>query len=278
MNLLYLKYFCDAVKQKSISASAKINFVSQSAISQGIAKLESFLGQDLITHQQNRFQITQEGQHVFERGIELLKNMQDLKDSMNVQDGVFTGKIDFACMHSFALAVLPTYLKQAQQKWPNLHVNFRLGHTDIIKTLIKNGIVDFGIVLDNEDLSAFDCREIGQGEYRLYVSSKVQDHKKLDYILSEERMETNLLKAAFKSKFKKELPVQMEIASWEVIASLTEEGLGIGFFPDYIALKRNRLLKSIDLGLKPIPYKVLAIFPKSKKAHRNSDAFLSLFQ
>lgn len=277
MNILYLKYFCDAVKFGSISASAKTNFVSQSAISQGIAKLEGSLGQKLTTHQQNRFQVTQEGQYVFEKGLEILKNMHELKDNLTVKEGIYTGKVDFACMHSFALAVLPAYLKKAQQLWPDMHVNFRLGHTDIIKTLIKSGIVDFGIVLDNEDLSAFDTREIGQGEYRLYVSNKVEDPKTMGFILSEERLETNLLKTYYRQKLKKELPVKMEVASWEVIANLTEEGLGIGFFPEYVAQKRQKFLKHYDLNLKSIPYRTLAIFPKSKSIHRNVNAFLSLF-
>lgn len=42
LNLTYLKYFFDAVELGSLTASAKANFVTQSAISQGIIKLEYY--------------------------------------------------------------------------------------------------------------------------------------------------------------------------------------------------------------------------------------------
>jgi DNA-binding transcriptional LysR family regulator len=58
LNLIYLKYFCNAVRQGSISASARENFVSQSAISHGIGQLEKSLGKELMTHQTNRFKPT----------------------------------------------------------------------------------------------------------------------------------------------------------------------------------------------------------------------------
>ncbi len=58
LNLIYLKYFCDAVKHGSVSGSARENFVSQSAISQGIIQLEKSLGKELMTHQANRFKPT----------------------------------------------------------------------------------------------------------------------------------------------------------------------------------------------------------------------------
>lgn len=32
--------------------------------------------------------------------------------------------------------------------------------------------------------------------------------------------------------------VVLEVGSWEVVANLVEEGLGIGYFPDYVATKK----------------------------------------
>lgn len=57
-NSTFLRYFLSAAQFKSISKAAKENFVSQSAISQAINKLETALSKQLITHEQNRFQLT----------------------------------------------------------------------------------------------------------------------------------------------------------------------------------------------------------------------------
>lgn len=278
LNLIYLKYFCDAVRQGSISASARENFVSQSAISQGIGQLEKSLGKELMTHQTNRFKPTREGLIVFEKAKDVFNSILELEKALLMDEGVVSGRIEFACMHSFALALLPKCLQAVKTKWPKLHVNFRLAHTDVIRDWIKRDLIDFGIVLDNEDLSAFDCFEIYQGEYRLYISRKHQSEKTLPFILSEERVETNLLKKAFHKYQRKEMDVLMQVSSWEVIANLTEAGLGIGFFPDYVALKRKKELVEFKTKFDPIPYKIYAIFSKAKKQDRNVKVFLDLLK
>ncbi|MBA3721459.1 MAG: LysR family transcriptional regulator [Parachlamydiaceae bacterium] len=274
INLIYLKYFCDAVKHGSITASARENYVSQSAISQGIASLEKALGAELITHQTNRFKSTPEGLVIFEKSKTVFNSVQELEESLIVEEGVISGRIEFACMHSFALALLPQHLKKVQKECPKLHVNFKLAHTDVIKDLIRKGSIDFGIVLDNEDMSSFESFELYSGEYKLYVSNKIKKYESLPYIISEERVETNSLKRFFKKRFGKEMDVLMEVSSWEVIANLTEAGLGIGFFPDYVALKRMKYLKVVPYKFDPIPYKIYAIYPKSKKIPKNQLYFL----
>jgi DNA-binding transcriptional LysR family regulator len=276
LNLMYLKYFCDAVKQGSISASARENFVSQSAISQAIGQLEKALGKELITHQANRFKPTQEGLLIFEKAKHIFHQIGELERALIEDDGVISGRIEFACMHSFALALLPKCLQKVKKEWPKLHVNFRLAHTDIIREWIKKDVIDFGIVLDNEDLSAFDCVEIYQGKYRLYVAKKQIKNRELPFILSEERIETNLLKKSYRKYHKQDMDVLMEVSSWEVIANLTEEGLGIGFFPDYVALKRRTYLADYNERYDPIPYKIYAIFPKNRKVDKNIEAFLDI--
>lgn len=278
LNLIYLKYFCDAVRLGSISASARENFVSQSAISQGICQLERSLDKELITHQANRFKPTSEGMVVFEMAKQVFNTVLELEKSLLVDEGTVSGRIEFACMHSFALALLPKCLQKVKNEWPKLHVNFRLAHTDLIREWIKKDLIDFGIVLDNEDLSAFDCVQIHEGEYRLYVSKKELENKHLPFILSEERVETNLLKKSFHKYHRKEIHVLMEVSSWEVIANLTEAGLGIGFFPDYVALKRKKELTEAKIKYDPVPYKIFAVFSKNKRKDRNVEAFLELLK
>lgn len=66
----------------------------------------------------------------------------------------------------------------------------------------------------------------------------------------------------------------MEVSSWEVIASLTEQGLGIGFLPDYIIGKRS--LIQYECMIPSIPYKILAIFSKNRRLSRNAKMFIDL--
>jgi len=61
LNLTYLKFFHDAALSGSVSESAKRNFVTQSAISQAISKLEEDLGVSLCQHKKQKFKLTEAG-------------------------------------------------------------------------------------------------------------------------------------------------------------------------------------------------------------------------
>lgn len=272
-NITFLRYFFSAGQAKSISKAAKENFVSQSAISQAISKLEIALNKQLITHEKNRFQLTADGLILFEKCKHIFMVFSEIEDAFNETDGVFKGKLSFACTHSFALSLLPPHLVKLSQMHSEIEPILRFGHTGMIVELVKKGDVDFGIVLDNEDFSAFHIREIYQGEYRLYRAKKLPKKALNKFILSEERKEVSLLKQHLQD-YDIEMNTCMEISSWEVIASLTEQGLGIGFLPDYIVGKR--LLIPYYCPIPIIPYRILAIFSKSRKLPRNAKMFIDL--
>jgi DNA-binding transcriptional LysR family regulator len=272
-NLTFLRYFSSAGQSKSISKAAKENFVSQSAISQAISKLEIALGKQLITHEQNRFQLTTDGLLLLEKCKEIFGIFSEIEDSFNETDGVYKGKLSFACTHSFALSLLPPLLGKLAQLSEAVDPVLRLGHTGTIIDLVKKGDVDFGIVLDNEDFSAFHTKEIHRGEYRLYRAKKSSEHSMNRFILSEERKEVSLLRQHLHDS-SIEIRSYMEISSWEVIASLTEQGLGIGFLPDYIVGKRSLIPYVCDVP--SIPYRIFAIYSKNRRLSRNAKMFIDL--
>lgn len=272
-NLIHLKYFRDAVQFGGISASARKNCVSQSAISQAIVKLEQQLDCKLIDHRPNRFKLTDEGKKLFESSQTIFSAIQRTEEAFS-QDS--QGMVEFACTHSFSLALLPFVLKRAQKLYPSLQIKFRLAHAYTIMEWVRKGIVDFGILIDNVDLSAFHCEEIYRGRWHTFVSKKSKNVKKLSFLLdSEERTETNLLKKSYKTRFGKELPILMEISSWETIANLTGQGLGIGLFPDYL-LKRYPNLKPYPENLLSLPYKIYALFARNTVRSKHVQRFLDI--
>jgi DNA-binding transcriptional LysR family regulator len=272
-NITFLRYFSSAGQLKSISKAAKENFVSQSAISQAISKLEVALGKQLITHEKNRFRLTTDGEILLEKSKGIFTIFSEIEDAFNETNGVFKGKFSLACTHSFALSLLPPYLSNLSKICSEVEPVLRFGHTGTIVEWVKNGDVDFGIVLDNEDFTAFHSHEIFSGEYRLYRAKKTAEQVVNKFIISEERREVSLLKQ-YLDDYGIEMRACMEVSSWEVIASLTEQGLGIGFLPDYIVGKRA--LVPYDCPIPTIPYRILAIFSKNRELSRNAKMFIDL--
>ncbi len=269
-HLPFLRYFCDAAIYGGVSAAAKRNHVTQSAVSQGIRKLEEALGRQLTTHHPNRFHLNPEGDAILKKGLHLLKELSDWEETLISESDEISGKLEFACTHSFALAMLAKPLKQLQERHPKLSLSFKLARTDLIKKQLKRGEIDLGIVIDNDDFSDFRTELLGEGEYGLYATKKSLNPQKLPFILSEDRIETYLLKSSYEKKYKKALPLLMTVSSWQVIANFTDEGLGVGFFPDYVASNRRNKLLKVEFGLPPIPYRLIAILPKGESLSRHT--------
>ena len=284
LSLVNLKYFCDAVRLGGLSAAAKANFVTQSAISQGILKLEKSLGVSLLAHHPNRLRLTSQGEAIFNDSTELLKKITEFQKNL-IREELALGHLEFACTHSFALAVIPPFLKRFREEHPEVKVNFHLGNDDHIIQMVKEGIVDFGILpLEicqhgqcqpyGEDLVRFDKRLVYQGSFGLYTSF---NQKNGDFILPPSgSKESLLLNEAYMKKYGRSLDPIIEVGSWEIIAELVAEGLGIGYLPDYIA-KQSPFLRPYDLQLEQQQYRISAISPKGMTLRPSTNLFLSYF-
>jgi LysR family transcriptional regulator, transcriptional activator of the cysJI operon len=106
MNLIFLKYFHDTVKSKSVTQAARENHVTQSAISQGISQLERILAVNLLTHKRNSIKVTYEGEVVFEWSRTVFRQVEDLKFRLKTNQNEYIGQLSFACSHSLGLSIL----------------------------------------------------------------------------------------------------------------------------------------------------------------------------
>ena len=277
-NLLYLKYFYDAVRLKSISKSASSNHVTQSAVSQGIVKLERIIGHPLLVHRPKIFQVTPKGFLLFERARTIFKHFDDLTDEMTEKDDERRGAVRFSCLHSLALSTLSPVLKTFQDAYPQVCLELHLGHKTKAKDLLRTGEIDFGMVIDPEDIDEFEKELLYTGLYRLYVGTSVKPHqyKNLGFLLSEEGRPTTFLREEYANHFGKPIQTKIQIESWEMLAQLAEEGAGIVYLPDYVAASHRFSLREYKLALPPLNYYVYAISHKGVPQTRLSQRLISL--
>lgn len=279
MNFLYMKYFCDAVRLGGITAAAKANFVTQSAISQGITKLEQEIGCSLLARHPNRFRLTVFGERAFEQMAEILKKTAEFRENFSETVKNEIGPLEFACTHSFAIEVVPGYLKRFRKEHPQVKVNFLcLSNPSEIKQMLRAGAIDFGIIPDLKDFSGFDHRVIYEGKFGLYTACDVLPNEEsgLGFIVPGPD-ETAPFKEAYLRKYKKAPEIFLEVRSWEAVANLAAEGLGIGYFPDYIALKKEQRLRPLAHKLMLPKLNISALYPTGMKLRKSSEIFLSYF-
>ncbi|MBS0616402.1 MAG: LysR family transcriptional regulator [Verrucomicrobia bacterium] len=275
LDFLYLKYFCDAVKLGGITAAAKANFVTQSAVSQGISKLEGLLGYPLLARHPNRFRLTPAGEKAFQEMSELLKRTQSMQENLAGIGSALIGGLEFACTFSFALSLLPSYLREFQRAHPSVKINVKLsGNYDEIRQLLTVGVIDFAILKKPPDFSGFDEIPLFESEFGLFCSPDY-DVKNHAFILAEPE-ETLPFKEAYFRKYKKEPAVLLEARSWIVAAKFAEEGLGIGYFPEYITHGREKFLIRCEKALKLPSFQMSAVYLKGMRLRKSSEIFLSL--
>ncbi|MCI5052090.1 MAG: LysR family transcriptional regulator [Simkaniaceae bacterium] len=263
MNFYFLKYFYDTVRLNSVSSAAIENFVSQSAVSQGISRLERSLDAKLLCHKRNSLRLTPEGEILYKKSAHLLKEVESLKNSLCPNPEI--GRVPFALSHSLGRSLV-TPLIQALPSTLKPHLLF--GHTGNILQWISQGTIEFGLVLDNDDLTPYATRALYTGQFRFYQSTQTPHFTTC--ILPPERSEIYLAKRRYYEMFGVHLETEMEICSWDAIAQILLTTDKVGLLPDYLSASYPSLLPSpIDIA---IPYTIHIASARNEKltpqAHR----------
>ncbi len=277
MNLIFLRYFYDAVRLGGVTESSHANCVTQAAIRQGIAQLEKMLGVSLLTNQCNSMKITPEGEIVYRWGRGIFRQVDELKSQL-LDRGGYSGQIAIACSHSLGLSILPQLLESYRKVAPEVKLRVLFGHTEMIKMWLKQGDVDLGIVMDNDDLSAFDLQWIYSGSFRFFQSgARDPDSQIVQSIFSPARPEVHTIKRMFSEMFGYEVATEQEICSWVVIAKMVGMTKSVGFIPDYLAFcsDRGAQIQPCDIDL-AVSYSLSMASLSGERLSRNAKLFLEI--
>ncbi len=275
MNFMFLKYFYDAARLKSVSGAAGENFVSQSAVSQGIVQLERMLNVSLLTHKRNALKLTDEGVRLFEQSKALLAHVDDVKSAV-VHGTAMVGRVKFALSHSLGTALLPRVCRRLKVVAPGLKPYALFAHTGMIKQWLLNGDIEFGFVLDNDDLTAFSTELLYRGDFCFYQSAKLPKVLGVTQCLfPPERSEIHIVKEMYQKKFGRVLETEMDICSWEIIEKLICDSDSVGFLPDYMSFE-NTAISRCALDLK-VPYAIYAAYPRGEELSQGGRAMINIF-
>lgn len=280
MNIFFLKYFYDTIRFGSVTQAAQENHVTKSAISQGITKLESYLGVSLMTHKRNHLKITPEGLKVYDSSRSLFQNIEELKSGLKSIPGEYEGRFSFACSHSLGLSLFSEVIIEYRKRAPKVCIEMLFGHTGLIKNWLKQGKIDLGFVLDNDDLSGLTLKPIYQGAFRIFESNSRSSKKRIESCLfPPARVEVHAVKQAFFERYGYELKTEMEISSWEMIASLISLNQSVGLIPDYMILnsEKSKLIRPSQCDI-TFPYVLHAALPSREILSKNSNLFITLIK
>ena len=146
MQIENFKIFADLVETKSFSKSAKINGITQSAVSQQARAMERHFKTLLIDRSQKQFQLTREGQRVYEAAKEMLHQYEKLLSELQEMKKIISGTIRISTIYSIGLHELPPYIKRFLHDFPSVNVRVEYRRSNLVYEDILHNSVDFGLV------------------------------------------------------------------------------------------------------------------------------------
>jgi DNA-binding transcriptional LysR family regulator len=146
MQIENFKIFADLVETKSFSKSAKLNSITQSAVSQQARAMERHFKALLVDRSQKQFQLTREGQRVYESAKDVLHAYDTLLSELQDMKKVVSGTIRISTIYSIGLHELPPYIKKFLHDYPSVNVRVEYRRSNLVYEDILHNCVDFGLV------------------------------------------------------------------------------------------------------------------------------------
>ena len=156
--------FYHVAKLGSFTKAANITFRTQSAISQQVKNLEEELGCQLFERiGKHKLRLTSAGNRFFKFSETILERHAFLIEELNEMKGYQKGRLRMAAPFTTLFHLFPLALRHYIKQFPNIELTiFDRSQQDILG-LIKNGDIDFGLVLESivpKDLAALRWKKV----------------------------------------------------------------------------------------------------------------------
>ena len=174
INLEYYKTFYYVAKYKKISLAAENLYVSQSAVTQTIHKLEEQLGNNLFIRTRSGVELSESGNTLFnllDENIELLDNIEY---RFNKFKNLEKGTIKIRTGSNIAQLILYNALEKFSKDYPNIQIEIATGPVNKSVEMVYNGEIDlvFTYLPFEVEYNNVQVIECAQKEYVFAMSKK----------------------------------------------------------------------------------------------------------
>lgn len=234
------RVFCEVVKYKNISKTAENMYVSQSAITQSIQKLENILGGKVFYRNKNGVELTEEGKNLYDYIKDSIETMSNAENIFSKYITLEKGKIRIGGGNSVFLSLLSEPFFTFIKNYPNINVSISSGLTDNLMQKLANGELDI-VVLNlpyNNKYSNIEIIPLKKSRYCFFASKQyIKEHPIKEF--KEIENHTLILPKVLSAKRKilddycerenVSLTANYEISSSSIMKRLVLNNIGIGF-------------------------------------------------
>jgi DNA-binding transcriptional LysR family regulator len=146
MHIENLKIFRDLVDNESFSKAAKLNSITQSAVSQQLRSMEKHFNVLIVDRSQKQFRLTREGRSLYEASRDILNRYEEVSSEMQEMRKVVSGTVHVSTIVSIGLHELPPYVKRFMQEYPHVNVRIEYRRSNLVYEDVFSSTADFGLV------------------------------------------------------------------------------------------------------------------------------------
>lgn len=288
MNIETLKVFKDLIETGSFSKAAEMNYISQSAVSQQIKKLEFIFRTRLFVKKENGLQLTEAG-HIFYNSSKKIVSIYtdtiaNIKKDIAIKNNE---KLKVESIYSAGIYVIGDYIRNFLNSNPFTQIDLQYRRYNEVLDNVEKYRADFGFVsccaterkslagvfLKEEEMvliAPLDC--IVSGE-----EIKSSDISKFKLVLFEKNSPSRrCIEESLESK-KVKLNVTMEMDNIEAIKATVTSGAGVSIIPVSCVRPEepNHKFKVYRFSDVKISRPIYMVYNKKRKMSSSASAFLN---
>ncbi|MEG3000907.1 MAG: LysR substrate-binding domain-containing protein [Comamonas sp.] len=243
MDLRALRYFIEVVRQNGFTRAAETLHVTQPTISKMVKALEDELGGPLLLREGRGVQLTDAGQVVYDRGLEMLEQARLLRQQVAEVDHITRGELSVGIMPTTGHYMAPV-IALFQQRYPgvNLQVNEQGARAQY--QLIQDGKLDMALGLFAEPDPALERYTVARQKTRVVLPAaqvtdpdqplRWSDLRNLPFVLytSDFALHEHVLQQCEAAGFSPQVKVQTRY--WDFIGHLVAADVGVAVMFEHV--------------------------------------------
>ena len=290
MDIKSIKTFVRVAELKSFTKAAnEMNYV-QSTVTMQIKQLEKELGYPLFDRIGKKVSLTFAGSKFLTYAYDMLKIVSDIENISDSTDDI-SGKLRIGVTESLMFGVLIDLLPIFKEKYKNLDLSFKTGHTtDLIEELKHNELdmiyiskslnteQELNCYYKREEKLVFIC-----GKDTMYSQKEnitLNELFKFPFIVTEKEGICYKRLSEIAARYNSSVLNSIEVDSVYVITELVKKGIGLGFLPEYSVSKHleEGTIKKLDADIEPQIYYSQILCHKSRWVSPFMSAFIDLIK
>ena len=248
MNLKEQLYVCTLARCHTISRAAEELYISPAALSIYISNLEKYLGVRLFDRTGKSFVLTAMGEEYVMRAEKMLEMKAEFDGILERTLKKGSQTIRIGIQQRRAISIAPETLSRFMKEYPEVEVVFKDGNQDELSKMYRDGLVDIMISMFRDEFADADYEEIVKeqvlaalpkehpanamayevlGDCFLHLDMKHLDRETFILPTPAQSMRATASRIFEQSRIRPGRII--EIAHFDIIMSMVNLGLGIGF-------------------------------------------------